>query len=153
MCADDTTLTSAARDPHVLESNVNHDRNLIQSWLKANKLTLIVKKTKYVLIGSQQRLSIADNNFTVKVSNTPIGRKIEYTSVVVLTDEVLTWRPRINVILKKISASFAVLKRVSPTVLVDHKWTDNGRRKGHCVLLVPQVSQSWCSTHFMNSVV
>ena len=34
----------------------NYDMNLIQSWLSANKLTLNVKKTKYMLIGSQFKL-------------------------------------------------------------------------------------------------
>ena len=52
MYADDTTLTSSAENPYVLEHKMNFDMNLIQSWLTANKLTLNVKKTKYMLIGS-----------------------------------------------------------------------------------------------------
>ena len=57
MYADDTTLTSSAEDPCVLEHRLNCDMNLIQSWLPANKLTLNVKKTKYILIGSLFKLS------------------------------------------------------------------------------------------------
>ena len=53
MYADDTTLTTSAEDPCGLEHKMNYDMNLIQSWLSANKLTLNVKKTKYMLIGSQ----------------------------------------------------------------------------------------------------
>ena len=53
MYADDTTLTTSAEDPCVLEHKMNYDMNLIQSWLSANKLTLNVKKTKYMLIESQ----------------------------------------------------------------------------------------------------
>ena len=49
MCADDTTLTSSAEDPYVLEHKMNCDMNLIQPWLTANKLTLNVKKTKHML--------------------------------------------------------------------------------------------------------
>ena len=52
MYADDTTLTSSAEDPCVLEHKMNYDMNLIQSWLSANKLTLDVKKTKYMLIST-----------------------------------------------------------------------------------------------------
>ena len=37
-------------NPCVLEHKMNYDMNLIQSWLSANKLTLNVKKTKYMLI-------------------------------------------------------------------------------------------------------
>ena len=37
MYPDDTTLTSAAEEPCVLEHKMNYDMNLIQSWLSANK--------------------------------------------------------------------------------------------------------------------
>ena len=65
MYAYDTTLTSSAEDSHVLEYKMNHDTKLIQSWLTANKLTLI-KKAKFMLIGSPYRLSQVHNDFTVQ---------------------------------------------------------------------------------------
>ena len=71
MYADDTTLTTSAEDPCVLEHKMNYGMNLIQSWLSANKLTLNVKKTKYMLIGSQFKLSQINSDFTVKVNKTP----------------------------------------------------------------------------------
>ena len=74
MYPDDTTLTSSAEDPYVLEHKINYDMNLIQSWLTADKLTLNVKKTKYILIGSKFKLSQIHNDFTVKGHNTPLDR-------------------------------------------------------------------------------
>ena len=56
MYADDTTLTSAAEDPDTLQIKMNSDLDTIQTWLKVNKLTLNVKKTKYMLIGSRPKL-------------------------------------------------------------------------------------------------
>ena len=47
---------------------MNYDVNLIQSLLSANKLTLNVKKTKYMLIGSQFKLSQINGDFTIKVN-------------------------------------------------------------------------------------
>ena len=76
MYADDTTLTTSAEDPCVLEHKMNYDMKLIQSWLSANKLTLNVKKTKYMLIGSQFKLSQINSDVTVKVNNTPLERVI-----------------------------------------------------------------------------
>ena len=70
MYADDTTLTSSAEDPYSLEHKMNCDMNLIQSWLTANKLTLNVKKTKYILIGNNFKLSQIHDDFTVKVHYT-----------------------------------------------------------------------------------
>ena len=87
--------------------------NLIQSWLTANKLTLNVKKTKYMLIGSKFNLSQIHNDFTVKVHNTPLARVNKHKYVGVHIDEFLNWRPHINATSKKISAGLAILKRVS----------------------------------------
>ena len=89
MYADDTTLTTSAEDPCVLEHKMNYDMNLIQSWLSANKLTLNVKKTKYVLIGSQFKLSQINSDFTVKVNNTPLERVIKQKFLGVQIDESL----------------------------------------------------------------
>ena len=117
MYVDDTTLTTFAEDSCVLEHKVNYDMNLIQSWLSANKLTLNVKKTKYMLIGSQ--LSQINSDFTVKVNNTPLERVIKHNSLGVQIDESLNWRPHIHTILKKISAGIAILRRVSHFIPFD----------------------------------
>ena len=99
MYADDITLTSSGEDPCVLEHKMNYDMNLIQSWLSANKLTLNVKKIKYMLIGSQLfKLSQINSDFTVKVNNTPLERVIKHKSLGVQIGESLNWRPHINTI-------------------------------------------------------
>ena len=102
MYADDTTLTSFAEDPCVLEHKMNIDMKSVESWLIANKFTLDVKKTRYMLIGSQLKLSQIHDNFTVRVSNTPLERVVEYKSPGVHIGDSLTWRPHIDAILKKI---------------------------------------------------
>ena len=52
-----------------------------------NKLTLNVKKTKYMLIGSRPKLDLDSNNFAVKVDNIPIDRVTVYKSLGVSVDE------------------------------------------------------------------
>ena len=98
MYTDDTTLTTSVEDPCVLEHKMNYDMNLIQSWLSANKLTLNVKKIKYMLIGSAFKLSQINSDFTVKVNNTPLERVIKHKSLGVQIGESLNWRPHINTI-------------------------------------------------------
>ena len=112
-------LTSSAEQPCVLEHKMKYDMNLIQSWLSAHKLTLNVKKTKYMLIGSQFKFSHINSDFTVKVNNTPLERVIKHKSLGVQIDESLNWRPHINTISKKISAGIAILKRVSHLITFD----------------------------------
>ena len=99
--ADDTTLTTSAEDPWVLEYKMNYDMNLIQSWLSTNKLTLNVKKTRYMLIGSQFKLSQINSDFIIKVNNTPLERIIEHKTLGVQIDESLSWRPHIHTIFKE----------------------------------------------------
>jgi len=94
MYADDTTLTSSVEDPYVLEHKMNYDMNLIQPWLTANKLTLNVKKTKYMLTGSKFKLSQIHYDFTVEVHNTPLDRVTKHPGVYI--DESLNWRLHIT---------------------------------------------------------
>ena len=119
MYADDTTLTSSAEDSHVLDYKMNHDMKLIQSWLTANKSTLNIKKTKFMLIGSPYRLSQVHNDFTVPVNNKSLERVSGHKTLGVHINESLTWRPHINDVTKKISADLAVLRRISAVIPFD----------------------------------
>ena len=78
-----------------------------------------VKKTKYILIGIQFKLSQINSDFTVKVNNTPLERVIKHKSLGVQIDESLNWRPHIHTISKKISAGIAILRRVSHFIPFD----------------------------------
>ena len=78
-----------------------------------------VKKTKYILIGIQFKLSQINSDFTVKVNNTPLERVIKHKSLGVQIDESLNWRPHINTISKKISPGLATLKWVSHFIPFD----------------------------------
>jgi len=72
MCADDTHITSAGSDLHLIQSNLSHDLEKLSKWLVSNKLTLNATKTEFILIGSRQRLSTLSDTlelFIDKCSN------------------------------------------------------------------------------------
>ena len=50
---DVTSLTVAHSDERILEQQMNHDLCEIHTWLIANKLSLNVIKTKYMIVASQ----------------------------------------------------------------------------------------------------
>ena len=81
MYADDTTLTCSTENADALQVKMNSDLSKIPTWLKVNKLTLNVKKTKYMLIGSRPKLELLSHNFRVKVNNIPMERMIVYKSL------------------------------------------------------------------------
>ena len=55
-----------------------------------------------MLIGSKLKLSQIQEKFTVRVSNIPLARLVEYKSLGVHIDDSLTWHPHIDAISKKI---------------------------------------------------
>ena len=56
MYADDTNVTFAARNMISLETQINAELKSINLWLKANKLSLNVAKTEFMVISSRQKL-------------------------------------------------------------------------------------------------
>jgi len=86
-------------------------------WTKSklgleHKLTLNVKKNKYMLIGSQFKLAQVPNTFNIKADDVPLERKTEYKSLGLLIDQNLTWTSHILLISKKITTGLAILKRL-----------------------------------------
>ena len=57
MFADDTNVTVSSSSIEDIQIKLNNELEKLHHWLLANKLSLNVKKTEYMLIGSQQRLS------------------------------------------------------------------------------------------------
>ena len=54
--ADDTSITFTGNDVDEMNNCINLDLEGIRVWLAANKLTLNMTKTEFLLIGSKQRL-------------------------------------------------------------------------------------------------
>ena len=54
MYADDTTITFASNNVEEINECINSDLEEIRVWLAANKLTLNMTKTEFLLIGSRQ---------------------------------------------------------------------------------------------------
>ena len=62
MYADDTSLCHTSNDISKLESATNEDLELLDNWLKGNKLSLNVAKTKSMLICTKSRRKILNSN-------------------------------------------------------------------------------------------
>ena len=70
MYADDTNVTFSAATIPDLESQINSDLKYIDRWLKANKLSLNVAKTEFMVISSRQKLQSLNDctmNIHIKV--------------------------------------------------------------------------------------
>ena len=112
MYADDTSLTLSSSDPLDLQSKLNHDLAQIQTWLQANKLSLNVKKTKFSIIGSHNRLANLNHQFDVKINEHYLERAKTYKYLGIDLDESLSWDSHIDNVVKKASAGLGAIKRV-----------------------------------------
>ena len=116
MYADDTHLTYADNDICSIEASLNQDLSNINRWLIANKLTLNMTKTEFMLIGSRQKLSSLAVLPALEINGTHLNRVNFTKSLGVLIDENLTWSNHINAISKKISSGIGSIKRISHCV-------------------------------------
>jgi hypothetical protein len=65
MYADDTNLTVCSDNINNLKEALNSEMKNIHQWLHSNKLTLNTEKTKYMIIGTRQRLAKIKKNTSV----------------------------------------------------------------------------------------
>ena len=68
MYVDDTNVTFDASDMLGLETQINTELKSINLWLRANKLSLNVAKTEFMVISSRQKLqSLNDKTININV--------------------------------------------------------------------------------------
>ena len=102
MYADDTHLTYSNGNIHSIQSSLNEDLLNINRWLTANKLTLNMIKTEFMLIGSWQKLNNLPSLPSLKISNVPIKLSQCSKSLGLLTGENLAWENHVHASSKKI---------------------------------------------------
>ena len=108
--ADDTNLFMSHKDPVYLAASLNSELNKLSAWFKANKLSLNLKKTNFMLFKPRQK----KYHFPMQtsVNEQRIEQVKETVFLGVVLDEHLTWKPHISQVAYKISKSIGVINRV-----------------------------------------
>ena len=112
MYADDTHLTYAGGDLESIQLCLNEDLTNVFNWLQANKLTLNMTKTEFMLIGSRQRLGTLTASPTIRMNSTQVSQVTSTKSLGVIIDDRLDWHSHIEKLTKKIASGIGCLKRV-----------------------------------------
>ena len=116
MFADDTNVSIPADSLEELEVHLNSDLDNIHQWLVANKLTLNVSKTEYMIIGSRSKLSKITENPMIRIGNEFLNRVNTTKSLGVIIDDRLRWEDHIDSISKKVSRGIVAIKLIKPFV-------------------------------------
>ena len=90
MYADDTSLTFASADLKHIDDCLNYDLNRVCTWLSANKLTLNLTKTEFMLIASRQKLSTFPEIPSFSINDHPM-EQVSSTKSGVHIDQNMNW--------------------------------------------------------------
>ena len=117
MFADDTNLTASANSLTDLEAAANSDLENLRKWLIANKLSLNVAKTDFMLIGSKPMIkNISTSHPNVFIENQQIKKVNECKTLGVTIDQHLSWKRNTDKICKKVTAGISAIRRIKPFV-------------------------------------
>ena len=108
--ADDTNLLCSDTDEKILRKKLNEDLRLIYNWLCANRLSLNVDKTEFVVFRPPR--SDSTNRFTLKLNGTTLyeSPKIKYLGLIL--DKKLSWKHHIFELRKKLSRAVGILYKM-----------------------------------------
>jgi hypothetical protein len=82
-------------------------------WLNANKLSLNIAKTEFMLIGSRSLVhTVSDSHLNIMIENRPIKQVQECKTLGVIVDQHLSWKSNTESICKKITSAISVVRKL-----------------------------------------
>ena len=105
---DDTTLVFAHRNLRYLHFSIECELISIQDWFNANKLTLNVEKSSYLLYHNQKQLV---SNFKIELNGVEIPRVNHAKLLGVWLDNKLSWDIHVNKLINRLKCGVGMLRR------------------------------------------
>ena len=99
--ADDTFLSLVGDDFKTLRSKANRELRKVSYWFSANRLTLNVAKSKFMIIKRGNKKP--NENFVLKFNGKKMEQCVSYKYLGIHIDEKLTWKAHINYLCEKVS--------------------------------------------------
>ena len=93
-----------------LESTVNNELQEVFSWLCANKLSLNIEKSNYVIFRPPQKLVNYSINLMINNQTLTYEDSIKYLGIMI--DSHLNWKSQVNYISKKIKRNIGILSKL-----------------------------------------
>ena len=113
--ADDTTVFASDSDINNVHATVNRELVCVDNWLKANRLSLNVSKTSYMII-SNQKYAI-----DVRIRDSILTKVSTVKFLGVALDENHTFNDHVKNVTTKISQSVGVMRRLHCQLPADVK--------------------------------
>ena len=113
--ADDAYISGNNVSEASLESEMNDELEKIFHWLNANKLSLNISKTSYMIIPKSR----SSYNYQIRIGNEAITRVHEAKYLGVIMDDSLSWKPHIEKVRAKLAKGCWAMKRLQEYVSSD----------------------------------
>ena len=104
--ADDTTLYISSKNTTYLKWCIEHDISLLLDWFWANKLTLNLSKTQFLLFKTHTNIK----PFTIEIQDITIHPSKNCKFLGIILDDKLDWTPHINDRILKIKCNKNMLQ-------------------------------------------
>ena len=111
LCSFDSTLPNNNASIERVSEQINIELSNIQEWLNINKLSLNIKKTKFMIFHHYLR-NINNIIPTLKMNSETIENVNEFNFLGLTIDEHLNWKPHIQKISNKIARTLGIMCRL-----------------------------------------
>ena len=123
--ADDTTLSNSLEiviSEHAsyasILTKINRELTSVSTWLKANKLSINVDKSKYMIFHApQKKVPILQ----IQIDGKDVERVFEFNFLGLTINENLNWKSHTNKIASKISKNIGILNKLKHFLPIDTK--------------------------------
>ena len=109
--ADDTNLFIQSKNLNLQISEINNHLNNVLRWCNANKLSLNIDKTKYILIKNYQNPFVLTSDVCLDSNKLDIVNAIKFLGVTI--NSTLNWEAHISVLRKELNKISGLLFRAS----------------------------------------
>ena len=113
--ADDTFLCAQENNLEKLQTTVNHELSKVYNWLAANKLTLNVSKSKFMLITNRKNIS----KLSILINKEPLDQCTSYKYLGVFIDQDLSWKAHIDHVCGKIAKACGALTKIRHVIGIE----------------------------------
>ena len=131
--ADDTVIVANA--PNILEARIQSQNDLdnLASWCKCNKLSINIKKTKSMVVGTRSMVKKHTAVPRLKISGTPLEYVFQYKYLGVTIDEILSFNAHLNNTIKLVAHKIFLLHKIKYYI------TENAAIKIYKSMIIPYI--------------
>ena len=108
--ADDTNVFLSDTNIQKLELNLNIELGKVSHWLNANKLSLNIEKTSFVISHPPQRKISYQMNLRISNNLIKQDRKLKYLGLII--DSNLNWKSHLHELGKKVARNIGILSKI-----------------------------------------